>query len=312
MEARFSSAPAKISRPLPHDYFFQECEPESVSSYSVEGAITSPTIRAEIQRYHWQPPTDTIVRPLENHLVLVLPQTAKSNAYVTIRGHGKVAIGQCIFMPANHEFPLQGPALETRSLSCLIDFDTLQPYVNTPLTPQQLAACFDIKNARIRNGLTVIAEEVMAPGFASEILVEATAASLLVELARHFRMARVASEPGSKLSTGQFKVIEDLIKSSMGALPTLRQMATECGLSHRHLTRTFKNTTGRTLSEYITEVRVDQAKQLLAKRDALIKTVAYECGFQSQSAFAAAFRKATGFSPRQYRRVALGLPNCDQ
>jgi len=53
---------------------------------------------------------------------------------------------------------------------------------------------------------------------------------------------------------------------------------------------------------FVAEVRVARAKCRLADRDGLIKEIAYECGFRSQSAFAHAFRRATGQTPQEYRQ----------
>jgi AraC family transcriptional regulator len=84
-----------------------------------------------------------------------------------------------------------------------------------------------------------------------------------------------------------------------------------CNLSVRHLTRGFRISRGRSIGSFLAENCVENAKRLLAS-GAQIKEVAYSLGFSAPSNFAAAFRRATGESPRQYRqRVApmrLSLP----
>ena len=83
---------------------------------------------------------------------------------------------------------------------------------------------------------------------------------------------------------------------------TVESLALRCGFSARHLSRIFRKTTGKTLGDFVAEVRIDRAKRRLADRDGLIKEIAYDCGFRSQSAFAHAFRRATGETPQQYRQ----------
>jgi AraC family transcriptional regulator len=83
---------------------------------------------------------------------------------------------------------------------------------------------------------------------------------------------------------------------------TVESLASRCGFSTRHLSRIFRKTTGKTLGDFVAEVRIGRAKRRLADRDGLIKEIAYECGFRSQSAFAHAFRRATGQTPQQYRQ----------
>ncbi len=66
----------------------------------------------------------------------------------------------------------------------------------------------------------------------------------------------------------------------------------------------FKRILKRTIKEYITDMRVFQAKVLLAETDRKILTVALDCGFGSQSAFYASFQKQTGESPAVFRTRA--------
>ena len=81
-------------------------------------------------------------------------------------------------------------------------------------------------------------------------------------------------------------------------------LAAECGISPRHLMRTFKASEGTTISDYIGLVRIAHAKARLSDSGDMIKLIAHECGFGSVAAFSAAFRKATGGSPREYRMRA--------
>src|SRR3546814_10496112 len=81
--------------------------------------------------------------------------------------------------------------------------------------------------------------------------------------------------------------------------PTLDDLAALCGFSRRHLVRVFRNTTGRTIGQHILEMRIHRAKSLLLRRDLLVKQVAFQCGYSSSAAFAAAFRQTTGQSPQR-------------
>jgi AraC family transcriptional regulator len=63
----------------------------------------------------------------------------------------------------------------------------------------------------------------------------------------------------------------------------------------------FRATTGRTLSDFAAERRIVRAKALLAGRKPAIKQIAHRCGFETAAAFSAAFRRATGVSPREFR-----------
>src|SRR3546814_10943430 len=94
--------------------------------------------------------------------------------------------------------------------------------------------------------------------------------------------------------------ITEVIESERQA-PTLDDLAALCGFSRRHLVRVFRNTTGRTIGQHILEMRIHRAKSLLLRRDLLVKQVAFQCGYSSSAAFAAAFRQTHGQSPQEFR-----------
>lgn len=69
----------------------------------------------------------------------------------------------------------------------------------------------------------------------------------------------------------------------------------------------FRRSTGMTLNEYITLLRLSYAQALLMKQELTVLDVALESGFGSFSAFTSAFRKVTGQSPSDFRRERVGI-----
>ena len=64
----------------------------------------------------------------------------------------------------------------------------------------------------------------------------------------------------------------------------------------------FRSATGRTLRDYVEEVRIKRAVALLVSTDYTLTKIAFECGFSSQSYFSYAFRRRMGRTPREYAR----------
>ena len=93
--------------------------------------------------------------------------------------------------------------------------------------------------------------------------------------------------------------------SSGGRDLSVEALAQLCDISSRHLSRMFKKTTGRTLGQYINEIRINRAKLLLSQPDCLVKEVAFRCGFSNQSSFSQVFRKATGKTPKKFRSEVI-------
>jgi AraC-like DNA-binding protein len=72
-------------------------------------------------------------------------------------------------------------------------------------------------------------------------------------------------------------------------------------LSKFHFIRLFKRAYGTTPHQYLSDVRINQAKKLLLTV-ATVMEVCLAVGFESPSSFTGFFKKATGRTPSEYRR----------
>ena len=83
---------------------------------------------------------------------------------------------------------------------------------------------------------------------------------------------------------------------------TLRQLAESSGLSPVAFSRLFKRTTQTTPIRYITEIRLNQARKLLANTGMTLADIAAETGFYDEAHFVKTFRKSRRMTPGEYRR----------
>lgn len=74
------------------------------------------------------------------------------------------------------------------------------------------------------------------------------------------------------------------------------------GVSQRRMAEIFKGEYGVTLSEYVANLRLSEAKRMLSDTDNEIVDVAYSIGFGSLSSFYRFFKSSMGVSPAVYRR----------
>jgi AraC family transcriptional regulator, transcriptional activator for feuABC-ybbA operon len=81
---------------------------------------------------------------------------------------------------------------------------------------------------------------------------------------------------------------------------TLRELSELVQLSPAYLSRAFKETTGYSVIEYFTKIRIDKAKELLIEGDKKVKEVAGVLGFSDEFYFSRIFKKNEGVSPSQY------------
>ncbi len=90
---------------------------------------------------------------------------------------------------------------------------------------------------------------------------------------------------------------------------TIKDIAKACACSESTVSHIFKNNFGKTVNEYITELRINQAKRLLKATDIPISRISLMCGFTNINYFPTAFKKHIGISPTEYRIKKTKLTN---
>jgi AraC-like DNA-binding protein len=78
-------------------------------------------------------------------------------------------------------------------------------------------------------------------------------------------------------------------------------VAARASLSAGAFSRFFKTRTGKTLPQYVNELRIGRACSRLAETEDKISDIALDCGFANLSGFNRQFQRVTGMTPRKYR-----------
>jgi AraC family transcriptional regulator len=84
---------------------------------------------------------------------------------------------------------------------------------------------------------------------------------------------------------------------------TIADVARECRLTPSYFAKAFRRTTGMSPHQYLTELRVREAKGLLLSSTLPLADVAIICGFRDQSYFTRVFSRSAGTSPGAWRRA---------
>lgn len=83
----------------------------------------------------------------------------------------------------------------------------------------------------------------------------------------------------------------------------IKQVANLIHVTESNFCKFFKKTTGITFSDYVNEIRINEACRLLELTEMTISQIVYECGFENQSYFNRVFINKKMKSPSQYRKI---------
>ncbi len=108
----------------------------------------------------------------------------------------------------------------------------------------------------------------------------------------------------SKFNNMLSSYFEKGLVKEMG-LPTVNYLASELNLSSRYLSDLLKQETGKTAIDLIHLYVISEAKNLLVGADHSVSEIAYELGFENPPYFSRLFKKETGMSPNEFKRMSL-------
>jgi AraC-like DNA-binding protein len=152
----------------------------------------------------------------------------------------------------------------------------------------------------IATTLAALKDEADAGRLGGGLVAERLADILVVEAVR----AHVASQPEdnaswiSALADPRLARVIRLMHGDISRRWTIKALAREVGMSRSALTLRFSERVGRPPLDYLTRWRMIWAQRQLAQGRSVYE-VATEVGYTSQSAFAHAFKRTTGLTPRR-------------
>ncbi len=92
----------------------------------------------------------------------------------------------------------------------------------------------------------------------------------------------------------------DYMKSNFSASIDLKKLAARAGLSPKYFGTLFKQAAGISVSEYLTRIRIEEAKRLLRNSAYTIEAIADQVGIGDMYYFSKLFKKTEGLSPKRY------------
>ena len=120
------------------------------------------------------------------------------------------------------------------------------------------------------------------------------------ELIRMMKYVRGQRAQREKKSVREAK---DFIQAQYAAGISLEEVAQHVQLAPTYFSQLFKQETGKTYNEFLTDVRLEAAKTLLEDSDFGIAQVAEQVGYTDSRYFSKLFQKKVGIRPKEYRKL---------
>ncbi|MCD8077201.1 MAG: response regulator [Lachnospiraceae bacterium] len=119
-------------------------------------------------------------------------------------------------------------------------------------------------------------------------------------ITRQMEIWRKARESEEKLP---IRLAKAYLAEHYGEAVTLEQTAEQVGLSPAYFSTQFRQMEGRTFSDYLTSVRMEAARELLATTTMTNYEIASRIGYADEKYFGKVFKKEVGIRPGEYRKL---------
>jgi len=226
---------------------------------------------------------------------------------IRLDGGRPIPLSRTMFLPP-------GFSLEWRSAPCLAAVCNLSAEFMASLLEAEPHLRLDAIDRVVAGGPERLFDlgqrafrEALSPGLGATLLTEAMALELVLEIVRYDDAPKAQEgQLRGGLAPWQMRRLEAYVHEHLSGDLSLQSLSALLNMSVRHLSRVIKREKGVSVHQWIADLRLAETQRLLAETDQPLHEIAQRAAFKSAAAFSTAFRAACGFSPSEYRRLALG------
>lgn len=181
-----------------------------------------------------------------------------------------------------------------------IEQNCLRPFLrNKNLPAVHLSPANEWANALLHR-LNQVEQYYTSRPFAFELKIKSLLCDCLFELLAGNQEKIASYQPFSQEHLRTLKLLLDYIHEHYPENIQLQTLADLVPLSRESCCRFFKQMTGKTITQYVTDYRISQSLRLLSEGQYSVTQAAELTGFSSASRFAQAFRLRMGTNPKEY------------
>lgn len=156
----------------------------------------------------------------------------------------------------------------------------------------------------IRETIIKMYKEYAANEKGSDMVLKGLAYQLMAYIMRNFTVSELSERDTQQnaLRLERINKILNYISNHYQEKITTLDLAKICYISEGHLCRFFKNSIGKSATEYINEYRVEKATVMISNTDESMTSIASAVGFDDGNYFSRIFKKIKKESPMEYRK----------
>lgn len=137
------------------------------------------------------------------------------------------------------------------------------------------------------------------PGYRTQI--QALITTLLIETARAIVTTQMTGRPLTRSDNPAVDTMVRYLHDNYDRPLQIRDVAAQLHMSERHTSRLFRHVMGQTIQQYLTDLRLNVAKQRLLDQSLPVSEIATSLGYKDVRHFSTRFRQQTGTTPTHYR-----------
>ena len=164
-------------------------------------------------------------------------------------------------------------------------------------------------HSEVQAVLSTLITELRESRIGRDRIVTSLTEQLAIQLIRHYHISqieesRLFDKPLTE-SQSRFQPVLEYMHENLEDKLTIERLAELARMNRFHFIRAFKHAFGQSPYDFLTDLRITQAKRLLVHTRLSANEIGNQCGFFSASRFSAAFRQNTGMTPSAYRTKVL-------
>lgn len=170
-------------------------------------------------------------------------------------------------------------------------------------TSAALIPKFGIEDIFVQATCYALAKDVAEGHPQGEMYGDTLIAALGAHLLRnHSTNPRINDESRWKFAARE-KILDEYIRDRLHERISLSELAALMDLDVYSFAKWFRKTFGRPPHQYLLKLRIERAKELLWSSNESLVSIAFKCGFSSQSHLSTTFSRLVGISPGAYRSL---------